>query len=552
MRTPISGRALFAVALALIAVLVALPAAYGADKSSVRVIVGFKNGPGASERAAVTSAGGQVVRQYSLIPAVVADIPANAVKKLQSDASVSFVEEEQHRVPTGHIIPGQIWPGTPEILPWGVDRIDADEVWDPDGNLAVNAGVVAGQGATVAVLDSGVETTHPDLAANLDLANSFDFIDNDSNVSDVPGPVTGHGTSTSGIVAAIDNGIGVIGVAPKTKVIMYRVCDSSVLPLGDCPEGAIVAALQEAVNDGADVVSMSFGGIGFSQAEKQAIKAAFDAGLVLVASAGNTPSPIAGARHYPSGFSEVISVGATDEDDNLAVFSTFGGKVDVVAPGVETPTTTLLGFGREVLLRQNAPASGLIDANPMQFSGVTPPAGITANLVLAGLGQPADFAAISCTGKIALISRGTITFQAKVENATTAGCLGAIIYNNVAGNFNGTLNVPQTLPAVSLSQEDGLALKAAIDGGQTVNVTLTVIAIDYDSFSGTSASAPHVAGVAALVLTADSSLSNEEVTTILERTAENLGNPSQDIHFGWGIVDAEAAVNCATGQGPCT
>jgi subtilisin family serine protease len=552
MRTPISGRALLAAALMLIAVLVALPAAYGADKSSVRVIVGFKNAPGASERAAVASAGGQVVRQYSLIPAVVADIPANAVKKLQSDASVSFVEEEQHRVPTGHIIPGQIWPGTPEILPWGVDRIDADEVWDPDGDLAVNAGAVAGQGTTVAVLDTGVETTHPDLAANLDLADSFDFVDNDANVSDVPGPTTGHGTSTSGIVAAVDNAIGVIGVAPRTKVVMYRVCDSSVLPDGDCPEGAIVAGLQEAVNDGADVVSMSFGGIGFSQAEKQAIKAVSDAGIVLVASAGNTPSPVAGARTYPSGFSEVISVGAIDEDDNLADFSTFGGKVDVVAPGVETPTTTLLGFGREVLLRQNAPASGLIDANPMQFSGVTPPSGITANLVFAGLGQPADFAAISCTGRIALMSRGTITFQAKVENATAAGCLGAIIYNNVPGNFNGTLTVPQTLPAVSLSQEDGLVLKASLDAGQTVNVTLTVIAIDYDTFSGTSASAPHVAGVAALVLDADSSLSTDEVTRILERTAENLGNPSQDIHFGWGIVDAEAAVACATGQGPCT
>jgi subtilisin family serine protease len=97
-----------------------------------------------------------------------------------------------------------------------------------------------------------------------------------------------------------------------------------------------------------------------------------------------------------------------------------------------------------------------------------------------------------------------------------------------------------------------LALKAVLDAGGTVNVTLTVLAIDYDSFSGTSASAPYVSGVAALVLDADPTLESDEVKDILLRTAENLGNPSRDNRFGWGIVDAQAAVDCATGQGPCT
>jgi subtilisin family serine protease len=343
-------------------------------------------------------------------------------------------------------------------------------------------------------------------------------------------------------VAAVDNTIGVIGTAPLSNVIAYRVCDSA---LNDCPTGAVVAGLEEAVEDGADVISMSYGGIGFAQAEKHAIKAAADAGVVLVASAGNTPSPVAGARHYPSGYPEVISVGATDEEDALADFSTFGGKVDVVAPGVETPTTTLLGLGREVLVRQNTPASRLVDANPMEFSGVTPAAGITANLVFANLGQPADFAGIDCTGRIALISRGAISFQAKVENATADGCLGALIYNNAPGNFAGTLGVPQTLPAASLSQEDGVALKASLDAGQAVNVTMVVLASDYDTFSGTSASAPYVSGVAALVLSASPSLTNSEVARIIERTAENLGNPAHDNQFGWGIVDAADAVACA-------
>ena len=126
---------------------------------------------------------------------------------------MSYVEEEQHRVPTGHIISGQIWPGVPEILPWVV-TIDADEVWDANDDLTVDGGAIAGVGITVAVLDTGIQWNHPDLVANLDLANSFDFVSNDSDPSDIPGPVTGHGTATSGIVAAVDNNIGVIGTAP--------------------------------------------------------------------------------------------------------------------------------------------------------------------------------------------------------------------------------------------------------------------------------------------------------------------------------------------------
>jgi serine protease len=513
------------------------------------VLVGFKGSSGAEARQLIQSVGGTILYDYDLIPAIAADVPAQAAQELKTNAAVSYVEEEQHRTPTGHIIPGQLWNGTPEILPWGVDRIDADEVWDPDGNLMVNAGTSAGQGVKVAVLDTGLDAQppagHPDLAANIDPA-SYDTLDDDADVTDIPGPVTGHGTATSGIVAAIDNAIGVIGVAPLSNVIMYRVCDSAA---NDCPDAAIIAELERAVDDGADVVSMSFGGIGFSQALKQAIKATHDAGLVLVASAGNTPTPIAGARHYPSGFSEVISVGATEENDNLASFSTFGGHQELVAPGVETPTTTLVGFGREVALEENSPTSQDLHPNPMTFSAT---GSVTADLVNAGFGSVADFASADCTtggAKIALISRGAgLTFATKVANAAADGCIGAVIYNNVAGNFFGTLGSPSAIPAVSISQAEGQALVAELGGGP-VNVTLNVLAIDYDTFSGTSASAPHVAGVAALVLSADSSLSNDDVREILDDTAENLGNPGFDISFGWGIVDAEAAVACAEGGG---
>ena len=293
-------RSIAVAATAALATLALLSAsAYSAD-ASVRVLVGFKGSSGAEARQLIRSVGGKILYDYDLIPAIAADVPAQEAKELEKNAAVSYVEEEQHRTPTGHIIPGQLWTGTPEILPWGVDRIDADEVWDPDGNLMVNAGTSAGQGVEVAVLDTGLDTTpeHPDLAANLNLADSFDFLGNDADVSDIPGVVTGHGTATSGIVGAVDNSIGVIGVAPLADIVMYRVCDSA---LNSCPDSAIIAALEEAVEDGADVVSMSFGGIGFSQAEKQAIKAASDAGLVLVPPRATPPPRVQEPRLTPPG-----------------------------------------------------------------------------------------------------------------------------------------------------------------------------------------------------------------------------------------------------------
>jgi subtilisin family serine protease len=544
MRVAISGRGLVT-ALAAAAILVALPAANAAN-GSIRVLVGFKNAPGAAERQIVESAGGQVVYEYDLIPAMAVDISAGATKTLQSSPAVSYVEEEVHRVPLGHIVEGQLYTGVPEILPWGVERVRADDVWDVSPkNLAVDSSTVpAGQGVAVAVLDTGVDMTHPDLAANLNLADSFDFLDNDTNVSDIPGPVTGHGTATSGIVAAVDNSIGVIGTAPRAEVIMYRVCDSA---LNDCPDAAIIAGLQEAVEDGVDIVSMSFGGVGFSQALKQAVAAVGDAGLIQVASAGNTPSPVAGARHYPSGFSEVIAVGATDINNAMASFSTFGGHQEIVAPGVETPSTFLQGQGRDATLDENSPTARALDPNPLQF---TIPGSVTADVVFAGLGQPADFASISCAGKIALIQRGAISFAAKVANAAADSCLAAVIFNNAPGNFAGTLGAPGAIPAVSLSQAEGQSLVTELGSGP-VNLTLEIISLDYESFSGTSASAPYVSGVAALVLSANSSLSSNEVRNILNRTAVDLGPSERSIFYGNGLVDALGAVQCATGQSSC-
>ena len=529
----------------MIAVMVlGIPLSTAANNEPRRVIIGFKDTPGAEHRQLIESMGGRVLHQYNIIKAIAAEMPNHAVTALALSGKVTYVETEQHRAMEDHIVIGSLWTGTPEILPWGVERVQADDVWDSTPkDLAIDSmSVPAGQGVKVAVLDSGIQLGHEDLTPISPL--SFDLLGMDADVSDIPGPVTGHGTATSGIVAARDNEVGVIGVAPRATIIMYRVCDSA---LNSCPDTAIIAALERAVTDGADVVSMSFGGIGFSIPFKQAIHAAFQAGIVLVASAGNTPIVVAGARHYPSGFPEVIAVGATDRNNNLATFSTFGGHQELVAPGVATPTTALNGQGRDNSLAQNSPDSHSIPSNPMAFSGLGT---LTKKIVFAGLGRALDFAAVDCTNKIALIARGTITFRAKIENAAADGCLGAIIHNNVAGNFFGTAQVPQAIPAVSISLANGMHLRTHLLSGD-VEVTLSVVSLNYNTFSGTSASAPYVSGVAALVLSANPALTNREVRKILRGTAVDLGDPGRDILFGWGLVNALGAVQCATGVITC-
>ena len=145
-------------------------------------------------------------------------------------------------------------------------------------------------------------------------------------------------------------------------------------------------------------------------------------------------------------------------------------------------------------------------------------------------------------GKIALIVRGTCTFAEKVENAETAGAVGTVVFNNVAGNFSGTLgDFSSAGPSVSISQADGQTLQAEISGGVTI-VDLSVVATDYDLVSGTSFSGPHVAGVAALVKSAHSGLSPIQVRKIVEMTAEPLG---PKVIFGNGMVRADAAVGAA-------
>jgi len=225
--------------------------------------------------------------------------------------------------------------------------IDAVEAWSL---------ITGGPAPIVAVIDSGIDYTHPDLAANIwvnageiggngidddgngyiDDYHGYDFVNLDGDPMDD----NGHGTHVAGTIGAVrDNGLGVTGIAPNVQLMALKFLDDE----GSGYTSNAVRALDYAVANGAIVSNNSWGGGGYSTALFNAISAARDAGHIVVAAAGNSGLNADITPQYPSGYDldNVVSVAATDHHDQLASFSNYGAAtVDLAAPGTSILSTT--------------------------------------------------------------------------------------------------------------------------------------------------------------------------------------------------------------------
>lgn len=222
---------------------------------------------------------------------------------------------------------GLVVPDDELIKAWGVERIGAGYV-HTTGNT--------GAGVKIGIIDSGIDYTHPDLSANY--AGGWDFVNND----DDPRDDFGHGTLVAGIVGAVDDGQGIVGVAPEASLYAYKILDSS----GGGTFDRVIAALDRAIADGMDVVNMSFGSFGDpGQAVLDACERALTAGILLVASAGNLGTFDGSGDNvvYPARYSSVIAVAATTDLDDRAFFSSTGPDLELAAPGYNIYSTDLFG-----------------------------------------------------------------------------------------------------------------------------------------------------------------------------------------------------------------
>ncbi|MHC4539468.1 MAG: S8 family peptidase [Planctomycetota bacterium] len=210
---------------------------------------------------------------------------------------------------------------------WGVERIGAG---------FVHASNNKGAGVKIGIIDSGIDYTHPDLSANY--AGGWDFVNND----DDPRDDFGHGTLVAGIVGAVDDGQGIVGVAPEASLYAYKILDSS----GGGTFDRVIAALDRAIADGMDIVNMSFGSFGDpGQAVLDACERVAAAGILLVASAGNLGTFDGSGDNvvYPARYSSALAVAATTDLDERAFFSGTGPDLELAAPGYNIYTTDLFG-----------------------------------------------------------------------------------------------------------------------------------------------------------------------------------------------------------------
>jgi subtilisin family serine protease len=206
---------------------------------------------------------------------------------------------------------------------WALPAINASTAWDYEkGNASV----------TIAIVDTGIQSDHPDIAANY-APGGYDWVNDDSN----PYDDHGHGTHCAGIAAAVmDNGEGIAGVA-QVSVMAEKVLDF----FGFGTDWTVAQGITHAADNGADVISMSLGGYQYSQTVEDACEYAWDEGCVLIAAAGNDNQC---GVSYPARFDSVICVGAIDENDDRCDFpgwwgSNWGPEMELVAPGHEILST---------------------------------------------------------------------------------------------------------------------------------------------------------------------------------------------------------------------
>lgn len=283
----------------------------------------FVNQP--AQEALLRAVGGVGIKPLPLIngwavylpaPAVRALLQRSEVRRVDDDLVVRAIGAQELTVGVEKAAGGRKPPEPQQTIPWGISQIDAPSAWYSS----------TGKDVKVAVLDTGIDLTHPDLKDNI--AGGINVINPKKSYNDD----NGHGTHVAGIIAAINNQIGVVGVAPRAKLYAVKVLGAN----GTGWLSDIIDGLGWCVRSGMQVINMSLGSSSSNTSFAEAIDAVYRAGIVQVAAAGNEGSS---QVSYPAAYDQVIAVSATDSNDQLASFSNYGPQIDLAAPGVNILST---------------------------------------------------------------------------------------------------------------------------------------------------------------------------------------------------------------------
>jgi subtilisin family serine protease len=486
-----------------------LPAAAQQSPNAVKgeLIVGFTEGVSrAEENAILKTAGATSKKRFGQIDAVLVkvkdDEEGTVTKVLSSEPLVAYVEPN-------HVVSIAATPNDPSFSQlWGLHNtgqtggtndkdIDAPEAWD---SATGDSSIV------VAVTDTGVDFTHPDLASQrwvnpldpvgggdddgnglVDDWSGWDFVNDDND----PFDDNRHGTHVSGTIGATgDNGIGVVGVNWNVKIMALKFLSSA----GSGSTADAIASTLYAADHGADVSSNSWGGGPYDQALLDAIEYGASRGMLFVAAAGNDGFNNDVTPTYPATYSSnaVLAVAATDHNDGLAFFSSYGAKtVDLGAPGVgilsTTPGNSYGSFdgtsmatphvaGAAALVQDRFPGATLYAIKALLMNAVDPASALAGKTVTGGRLNIGNALACDNAPKVVL-SAPTGGFVVGVSDVIPIKVLGANCAvpagtGNVTATVNGT---PVALSAAS--PDSGLytgSYTVSEAGALTVTATVTI------------------------------------------------------------------------------
>lgn len=293
------------------------------SRTPKKVVIGFKESAGPqtpeSRRSIIRQHGGRARRAYRNLSVVSAELTDTQIASIKTNPNVAYVEED-----------GLLYALDDELdASWGVSRIGAGEVHALENK---------GKGVKVAVIDTGIDYTHIDLDDNY--AGGYDFVNDD----DDPMDDHGHGTHCAGIIAAEDNDTGVVGVAPEASLYAIKTLGFD----GSGYLSDVAAGIDWAIENEIDIISLSLGTNNDYQTMRDACNRADEAGIIVVAAAGNDFRRVRNREwdtvDYPARYDTVIAVGAIDDTDTKAYFSSTGSTIELAAPGLYIYSTDIGGI----------------------------------------------------------------------------------------------------------------------------------------------------------------------------------------------------------------
>jgi subtilisin family serine protease len=239
------------------------------------------------------------------------------VVRIDKDSIVEILEKKSGKKPK------EVPPQPDQEFPWNMFMIGADLAWAETQGASIK----------VAILDTGIDLDHPDLVENIvgDVNVLFPHKDGDDD--------SGHGTHVAGVIAGVDNAIGIIGVGPKASLYSVKVLDKK----GRGWVSDVIEGMEWCIQNQMQVMNMSFGTLTDNASLGEAVQNVHKAGIVQVAAAGNRGEGD-GAISFPARYPQTIAVSAVDRFGNFAPFSSYGDEIDLTAPGVDIQSTIEDGY----------------------------------------------------------------------------------------------------------------------------------------------------------------------------------------------------------------